>query len=141
MKKLFLLFAVVMSAAAVVLGADELPPVISVSDSARGQGESIVMAIQAGDYRQFLQAANEAERNGDAEQFKRSYEKLTGSFGKITGFRFLTNLQTPLVINQVWVLDFVKFDQQGREVRRQLLLQLLFGEQDGAMRLIGMRVI
>ena len=140
MKKVVLLFIVTMSAISGVR-ADELPPVITTSDLARGQGEAIVMAIQTGDYRQFLQAAGESERSGDAEKFKASYDNLTGAYSKITGFRFLTYLQTPLVVNQVWVLDFVKFDRQGREVRRQLLLQLLFGDRDGVMRLIGMRVI
>ena len=141
MKKFILWLVVAVVSAAISSGAADLPPVILVNDVDRGQGEAILMAIQAGNYRQFLQAANEPERNGDAEQFKASYEKLTGAYGKITGFRFLTYLQTPLVVNQIWVMDFVKFDQHGREVKRQLLLQLLFGEQNGQMRLVGMRVI
>ena len=142
MKKVILLLMVAGLNFCVSGAADtDTPPVVAVYDVDRGQGEAILMSIQAGNYRQFLQAAKENERSGDAEQFNASYEKLTGAYGKITGFRFLTYLQTPLVVNQIWVLDFVKFDQYGREIKRQLLLQLLFGEQNGQMRLVGMRVI
>ena len=140
MKKMCYVLAIMFFSVVTVL-ADDLSPVIGVPDAARGQGEGVVTAIQNGNYDQFVQSANEKRSGDDQKKFIESCKNLTDKYGQITGFRFLTNLQTPLVVNQIWRLDFVKFDKNGKEVPRQMLLQLIFGNRDGAFRLLAMRVI
>ncbi|MCI5779061.1 MAG: hypothetical protein MR051_04500 [Lentisphaeria bacterium] len=114
---------------------------IEVSDICRGRGEGIVAAITAGNYEQFAQAAGEPQIAGDAEKFRRDREEIVRKYGKPVDFRFLTYLQTPLLINQIWVVDFVRRDREGRQIRQQQLFQLIFGEKDGQMRMLGMRFI
>ena len=118
------------------LRADE---VISVSDSCRAQGDTVTAAIVYGDYAKFAQAANENKQDG--KRFAENRAAMIRSFGNPVGYRFLTYLQTPLVVNQIWLIDFVKTTADGKEIRRQQLLQLIFGKRDQQMRLIAMRLI
>ncbi len=105
------------------------------------RGERIVCAVINGDYQEFLRAANEPEIVGDAEKFAASRDNMIRQFGTPEKFRYLTNLQTPLLINQLWVIDFCRKDNDGKKICRQQLLQLLFGEKDDSRQLLGMRFI
>ena len=116
-------------------------PVIVASDTCRAEGNGIVAAIVAGNYPQFAEAANEPNIAGDAEKFRKDREEIVRRYGQPENFRFLTYLQTPMLVNQIWVIDFVRRDREGREIRQQQLFQLIFGEKDGRMRMLGMRFI
>ncbi len=105
------------------------------------QGERIVAAVVKGDYQEFLQAANEPETVGDAEKFAASRENMIRQFGTPESFRHLTDLQTPLLINQLWIIDFCRKDTKGKKICQQQLLQLLFGEKDDTRQLLGMRFL
>ena len=127
-------------AAAGCLRGDE-PPFIIDTDICRGRGEGIVAGIVAGNYSQFAAAAQEPEIAADAEKFRKDREEIIRRYGKPVDFRFLTFLQTPLLVNQIWVVDFVRRDREGREIRQQQLFQIIFGEKDQQMRMLGMRFI
>ena len=135
------LFFLLLGLGAGCLRADELSSGIEVSDICRGRGEGIVAAIVAGNYEQFAQAAGEPQISGDADKFRRDREEIIRKYGKPVDFRFLTYLQTPLLVNQIWVVDFVRNGREGRQIRQQQLFQLIFGEKDGQMRMLGMRFI
>ena len=116
-------------------------PAAAEPDPCRDRGEGIVAAIVTGDHGRFAAAAREPEVSGDAERFRKDRETIIRRYGQPTGFRFLTDLQTPLLVNQIWVVDFVRRDRDGQEIRQQQLFQLIFGEKDRHMRMLGMRFI
>ena len=116
-------------------------PFIVVSDICQAEGNTIVSAIVTGNYPQFAEAANEPKVAGDAEKFRHDREEIIRRYGQPENFRFLTYLQTPMLVNQIWVIDFVRRDREGQEIRQQQLFQLIFGEKDGRMRMLGMRFI
>lgn len=66
---------------------------------------------------------------------------MTARLGKMKKFTFLTELVTPEFTNLVYIADFVKSSGNGRELRHQQLIQLVFGEVDGRSKLMGIRVM
>lgn len=107
----------------------------------RRQGELIVQAVVEGDFRKFQQAANEPETIGDAGKFAESRKNMIAQFGTPEKFHHLTDLKTPLLVNQLWVIDFTRKDRDGRKICQQQMLQLLFGEKDEQKQLLGMRFL
>ena len=138
-RAVFFSVAVLLLASGCLHGGEQ--PVIAISDARQAEGNGIVSAIVAGNYQQFAEAANEPNVAGDAEKFRKDREEIIRRYGQPEDFRFLTFLQTPMLVNQIWVIDFVRRDREGREIRQQQLFQLIFGEKDGRMRMLGMRFI
>ena len=106
-----------------------------------GRGEAIVKSIADADYRAFAGAAGETDNAPDADAFAVSCRELTGKCGKVDSFRYLGSLETPLLVNQLWAVRFVRRNGEGRTIAHEQLLQLIFGREEHKMRLLGMRFI
>ena len=106
-----------------------------------GRGEKIVRSIVDADYTAFARAAGEADRAPDAKEFAESCRGLDRNFGKADSFRYLGALETPLLVNQLWAVRFIKGGGNGKKVAHEQLLQLIFGREDDQLKLLGMRFI
>ena len=119
--------------------ASPVPPADSFPEE--GRGERIVGAIVAADYHAFAEAAGETDNVPDAEAFTASCRSLTEKCGKAASFRYLGSLETPMLVNQLWAVRFVRKGDGGKAVAREQLLQLIFGRDEHKVRLLGMRFI
>ncbi|MBR7108144.1 MAG: hypothetical protein IKC89_07015 [Lentisphaeria bacterium] len=105
------------------------------------QGRKIIQAVSAQDFADYLHHAGEDGAAADEAGFKKSCQEMTARLGKMKKFTFLTELVTPEFTNLVYIADFVKSSGNGRELRHQQLIQLVFGEVDGRSKLMGIRVM
>ena len=105
------------------------------------QGSMIVKAIIDENFRKFSEGANEViTENSDADSFLASCKQLQETYGKAGTFRYLGELQTPLLVNQLFAVRFSKKGADGKTVEHEQLLQLIFGrENNGSYKLLGMR--
>ena len=111
---------------------------------AREHGRKIVAAVIAGDYERFMQDSGEKSRNPeqDAQDFKNSCKQLSEQFGTAESFRFLGELQTPLLTNQIYAVRFIKKSKGSRDaITHEQIFQLILGEENGSPKLLGMRFI
>jgi hypothetical protein len=72
-----------------------------------------------------------------AEEFQTSSEVLEGQFGELTDYEFITELETPLVCNQLWKAAFRKKDSEGNDVKQELIFRFVTAERDGCNQIIG----
>jgi hypothetical protein len=133
------LIAVMMTCGCICVQSQE--PEIFNDDAFKSTGHGIVLAITMGNYPQFAQLVGEPEIARDAESFARSCEAMRKKYGKPIMFRFLTFLHTPMLVNQIWVIDFVRNGSDGKMIRQQQMFQLLFRDDNGKAKLVGMRFI
>ena len=106
------------------------------------QGSQIVQAIIAENYKDFIKGANDSSVAGnDAESFIESCKQLENTYGKPGSFRYLGELQTPLLVNQLYAVKFKKTGANGKYVDHEQLLQLIFGNENGSYKLLGIRFI
>jgi len=113
-------------------------------DQVRQQGEEIVSAVIAADYERFVAGSGDKSDNPeqDTADFKRSCRQLTEQFGTAESFRFLGELQTPLLINQIYAVRFIKTKNgNSGNIEHEQMFQLILGKQDGKYKLLGMRFI
>ena len=107
----------------------------------REQGGKIIRAVAEQDFSNYLHHAGERGSVADEAGFLRSCRDMVTRLGKITKFTFLTELDTPEFTNLIYVADFVKSGERGKEVKHHQLIQLIFGEVDGRSKLMGIRVM
>ena len=101
-------------------------------------GEALLSAIEANDFGIFAAALPEKCKNPlTPEEFAASRETLTGQFGEIESWEFLTPLETPLVANQIWKTAFRRPSSDGGTIRQELLFRMVTAERDGARQIIG----
>ena len=114
------------------------PPAPEAAAADRAMGDALLSAIKADDYESFAAALPEKCRNPlTAEEFAASRENLTGQFGEIDSWEFVTPLETPLVVNQIWKVGFKRPAADGETVRQELLFRMVTAERDGAKQIIG----
>lgn len=127
-----MLFLVVTGCASVV----QEEEVVSVEQ----QGTRIVQAIIAENYKEFIAGANDASAGGnDAESFLASCKQLENTYGTPGAFRYLGQLQTPLLVNQLYAIKFKRKGENNKIIEHEQLLQLIFGQDNGKYKLLGMR--
>ena len=101
-------------------------------------GEALLASIREDDYGIFAAALPEKCQNPlTPEEFAASRETLTGQFGEIESWEFLTPLETPLVVNQIWKTAFRRPASDGGTIRQELLFRMVTAERDGARQIIG----
>ncbi|MBE6366225.1 MAG: hypothetical protein E7053_10880 [Lentisphaerae bacterium] len=104
------------------------------------QGSQVVQAIIAANYQEFAAGANENGTDAmSADNFMASCKQLEELYGKAQSFRFLGELQTPLLVNQLYAISFKRLGANGETIEHEQLLQLIFGQEDGKYKLLGMR--
>lgn len=104
-------------------------------------GNKMLDAIRTENYDAFSAAYDSRDTKFTPEEFKTSCEKYRNQFGEIKSFRYMTQLQTPLVQNNIWVVTFEREAGQGKEketITQQLLFRLVTGEIDGMTRVLGL---
>ena len=141
MKQSLLIFLLIFFCYGCVNIAGSKEPPVMVEDAFQSEGEGIISAIIAGDYRKYAQIVREPAISGDEQKFISSRENMLKTYGKPLMFRFLTFLRTPMLVNQIWVIDFARKVSNGQEIIQQQLFQLIFSNDDGRARLVGMRFI
>lgn len=102
---------------------------------------AVMQAVVDGDYPAFACNAGEMVNDCDADNFVRSRENLILEFGNICSGRLLGELQTPLLSNRIYAISFEKNGSDGKKIRHEQLLQLIFSKEKGDCRLLGMRFI
>ncbi len=104
----------------------------------RAMGEALLASIRENDFERFAAALPEMCKNPlTPEEFAASRETLTDQFGEIESWEFLTPLETPLVVNQIWKTAFRRPASDGGTVRQELLFRMVTAERDGAKQIIG----
>ena len=104
------------------------------------QGSQVVQAIIAANYQEFAAGASEnADDAMSADNFMASCKQLEELYGKAQSFRFLGELQTPLLVNQLYAISFKRVGTDGQTIEHEQLLQLIFGQENGKYKLLGMR--
>lgn len=104
-------------------------------------GEKMLAAIQKDDYDAFTAAYDSRDKQLSPEEFQGSCSNFKKQFGEIISFRYLTELKTPLVDNNLWIVTFERYGGEGKEKKRitqELLFRLVTGEIDGMTRVIGL---
>jgi hypothetical protein len=71
------------------------------------------------------------------EEFNASSEMLAGQFGELTDYTFLTELDTPLVCNQLWKTLFHRKNSEGEDVSQELIFRFVTAKRDGCDQIIG----
>lgn len=133
------------SAMLFIAGCTSTTEVLSISDTqatppAYRQGSQVVQAIIAANYQDFAAGASESSQDAmSADNFMASCKQLEELYGKAQSFRFLGELQTPLLINQLYAISFKRLGADGQTIEHEQLLQLIFGQEDGKYKLLGMR--
>ena len=143
MKKLFALILLsalwFCSGCRTVAGGPPPPPEAPEADAVdRLLGDALLSAIEENDYGIFAAALPEKCRNPlTPEEFAALRETLTGQFGEIESREFLTSLETPLVVNQIWKVAFRRPASDGGTIHQELLFRMVTAERDGARQIIG----
>ena len=101
----------------------------------------VVKGIVAADYGMFAAGANEKNNKKDEENFIRSCRELEENFGKMEAYRSMGELETPLLINQLYAVKFIRTSADGKKVAHEQLLQLIFSVDDKQSKLLGMRFL
>ena len=106
------------------------------------QGSQIVRAIISENYKEFIAGANDTAIGGqDAENFVTSCKQLEETYGRAGSFRYLGELQTPLLINQLYAVKFHRKGADGKNIEHEQLLQLIFGMENNNCKLLGIRFL
>jgi len=141
MKKVFLfvisLLALLIFCGCRSTGGDGASPSVTTT----GQGEMIVKGIISADYDMFASGANEKSNKTDEENFIRSCRELEENFGKMEAYRSMGELETPLLINQLYAVRFIRTSTDCKKVAHEQLLQLIFSVDDKQSKLLGMRFL
>lgn len=110
-------------------------------ENATEQGGCIVSGIVTANYAMFAAGTKEKGNEADEENFVRSCRELEEHFGKMKSFRPIGELQTPLLINQLYAVKFSRMASDGKVVEHEQLLQLVFGRESDQIKLLGMRFL
>lgn len=142
MKNILFLISLMLLAAGCVSQNDGTGVVRPVS-AAGIRGEEIVQAVIEADYSKFAKAAEELPDIPEKEkmEFQKSCRRLTESYGVPGSFRSLGELKTPLLINQLYAVCFVRKNKEGKKIEHEQLFQVVFGQENNKLKLLGMRFI
>ena len=112
---------------------------ISNSDERLRQlGTDILTALQKSDYQLFAKSVNDNENKISEDEFQVSEKNVRNQFGKITGFEYLTDLETPLMHNLLWKVQFERTGENQKTVKQELLFRLILGTINGKPHVISM---
>ena len=109
--------------------------------AAKQKGSAILAAVAGRDFAGYSRSAGENGGIRDREEFISSCQEMELRLGKIRNASFLTTLKTPEVTNHIYLVEFCRSGKDGRELIHQQLMQLIFGQVDGNLRLLGMRIM
>ena len=112
---------------------------ISNSDEQLKQlGTGILTALQQSDYQSFAKHVNNDENKISEDEFQVSEKNIRNQFGRITGFEYLTDLETPLMHNLIWKVQFEREGKNQKTVKQELLFRLILGTINGKPHVISM---
>ena len=112
---------------------------ISNSDEQLKQlGTGILKALQQSDYQSFAKHVNNDENKISEDEFQVSEKNIRNQFGRITGFEYLTDLETPLMHNLIWKVQFERTGENQKTVKQELLFRLILGTINGKPHVISM---
>ena len=112
---------------------------ISNSDEQLKQlGTGILTALQQSDYQSFAKHVNNDENKISEDEFQVSEKNIRNQFGRITGFEYLTDLETPLMHNLIWKVQFERTGENQKTVKQELLFRLILGTINGKPHVIIM---
>lgn len=74
------------------------------------------------------------------EEFLHSQKEFSKQFGSIVSYRYLTELETPLFRNCLWVVTLERKGENDRKIRQELLFRLVMAEKgkNGKPQIVGM---
>ena len=106
-------------------------------------GSEIVSAVVEGNYKSFAKAAENSAEMPEKEEleFRKSCARLIEVFGQPESFRYMGELKTPLLINQIYALRFKRKQSSGKWIEHDQLFQLIFEKNNDRYKLLGMRFI
>lgn len=111
--------------------------------AAVSRSDAMVQAIIDSDYQKFADAAQELPELPEKEEneFRNSCKQLTEKFGTPNSFRYLGELKTPLLINRLYAVGFVRRNSDGKAVEHEQLFQIVFAGENNKFKLLGMRFL
>ena len=109
--------------------------------AAKIKGSAILEAVAGRDFAGYSRSAGENGGIRDREDFIASCQEMERRLGRIKSSSFLASLKTPEVTNHIYLVEFCRSASDGRELTHQQLMQLVFGQVDGKLRLLGMRIM
>ena len=105
---------------------------------ARKLGQKMVDSICKGDSRQFCGSmCPELQKKFTSKHFNMCHKQLYDKMGKPVKGEFLAELAHPVFNISVWKMTFIKELPGKKPVERQALFQVITGEKDGKMQLLG----
>ena len=107
------------------------------------RGEEIVQAVVDTDFQKFSRAAQDLPEFPERErgEFQESCKRLQEKFGTPESFRYLGELETPLLHNQLYAVRFIRRGNDGGKVANEQLFQIIFAKDNNQLKLVGMRFI
>ena len=104
----------------------------------RHMAETMLKAIKHKDYKILAEGMPAGcDIPVTAEEFQASSDMLAGQFGDLAEYTYLTELDTPMVCNQLWKTTFHKKDSEGKAVSQDLIFRFVTAERDGCNQIIG----
>lgn len=104
-------------------------------------GERLLAAFRDSDYAAFAALAPDSCRNRTPEaDFHAATERLEKQFGKISGWRFLGEAETPGFRQLLWLVGFERpgaAPEKSDTVRRELIFRMLTGETADGVKIAG----
>lgn len=101
-------------------------------------GRKILQSMQKSDYKEFAKYVNDTENKISEEEFRVSGKNIRQQFGKITGYEYLTDVETPLMHNLIWKVQFEREGKNQKIVKQELLFRLILGTINGKPHVISM---
>ncbi len=117
------------------------PPVTQVDaqlNQARKYGDNILKAFQTANF-QLLKDNSPGDllEKLTEKDFQTSCRNFTEKFGQVKKFTYLTNLETPALGNQVWLVTFERTGAQGNKIEQQLLFRLVSMRVDDKVQVVS----
>jgi len=101
-------------------------------------GEKLVTAFGRDNDKTFLELLPaELQKKFDTEQFKRFHQQLAAELGKSVSYRYLGNVEHPLLQIEIWNIRFQRTDAQGKLVYLEAPFRVISGSVDGRNQIIS----
>lgn len=105
---------------------------------ARKVGQQMVDSICKGDSKTFCaKMCPELKKKFTSNHFDMCHKQLYDKMGKPVKGEFLAELAHPVFNISIWKMTFIKEVPGKKPVERQALFQVVTGEKDGKMQLLG----
>lgn len=138
-----LIVALVLAFCLLSAGCRSTPAPAAATDRTSAElGEKLLGAFRDRDYAAFAALVPESCRAETPEPaFRASTERLTAQFGKITGWRYLGEAETPGFRQLLWLVGFERPARgpagKSETVRRELIFRMLTGETPDGVKIAG----